>query len=76
MFGKTHTAETRDKMSIANGTAIYVYDSKGTLVNTFSSARKAGKFFDCSYSIILRFARNGLLFKEEWKLSTSLITKE
>jgi group I intron endonuclease len=70
MFGKTHSIETLDKMSIAKGTAIYVYDTQGSLVYTFSSARKAAEFFDCSYPTILKFAKNGLFFKKEWILST------
>jgi group I intron endonuclease len=69
--GKPHTAQTLDKMSIAKGTAIYVYDTQGSLENTFNSARKAAEHFGCSYPTILKFAKNGLLFKEEWILSTS-----
>lgn len=31
---------------VKGGGTIYVYDSQGTLVNTFSSARKAAEYFD------------------------------
>lgn len=72
MFGKIHTAQTKEKMSIVKGTAIYVYDTQGSLAYIFSSARKAAEFFDCSYPTILKFARNGLLFKERWILFTSI----
>lgn len=59
MFGKTHSAETKAKMSetrkgkkthlaetiakisTTQGTAIFVFDTVGTLVNSFSSTRKA-----------------------------------
>jgi len=40
MYNKSHTAETKAKISATKGTAIYVYDTQGTLVNTFSSAKK------------------------------------
>jgi hypothetical protein len=42
-------------MSVAKGTAIYVYDSNGTLVNTFSSGRKAAEHFDCSHPTIFKY---------------------
>jgi hypothetical protein len=58
-------------MSVAKGTAIYVYDSNGTLVNTFSSGRKAAEHFDCSHPTILKYSINGLVFKGQWILSTS-----
>ena len=93
MFGKTHSAETRAKMSEAHkgksqsaetiakisatqGTAIYIYNSVGILVNTFTSAKKAALHFECSQSTILKYAQNGQKFKENWILSTSLISKE
>jgi group I intron endonuclease len=71
MYGKTHSVQTLDKMSIAKGTAIYVYDTQGSLAYIFSSARKAAEHFGCSYPTILKFAKNGKLFQEEWLLSTS-----
>ena len=46
MFGKLNSAETKALMSIAKVRTIYVYDLKGSLVNT--SAREAGKEFDTS----------------------------
>jgi len=74
-IGKTHTPVTKALMSVAKGTAIYVYDSNGTLVNTFSSGRKAAEHFDCSHPTILKYSINGLVFKGQWILSTSLISK-
>jgi len=69
--GKKHSSETKAKMSIAKGTAIYVYDSQGTLVNSFSSARKAAEALESNYYTILKYAKNGNIFKDKWKLSTS-----
>jgi hypothetical protein len=77
MFGKFHPPESVSKISIARGGGtIYVYDSQGSLVNTFSSTREAGKEFDVHHKTIMRYEINGKLFKDKWKLSLSLITKE
>lgn len=74
MFGKLHSAETVAKISAARGGGIiFVYDSKGTLHNTFTSAREAGIYFNCTHSTIMKYTRNGLVFKGQWILSTSLI---
>jgi group I intron endonuclease len=64
-LGKTHSAETLAKMSTTKGTAIYVYDTQDLLVNTFSSARKAGIFFEYSQNTILKYVRNDKIFKEQ-----------
>ena len=59
-------------ISITNGITIYQYTlDKSTLVNTFISARKAGKFFNCSHTTIKGYCLNGKLFKNEWTLFTS-----
>jgi NUMOD3 motif/GIY-YIG catalytic domain/NUMOD1 domain len=75
-YGKTHISETLAKISAVRGTIIYVYNLNGILVNTFCSGRKAAEHFDCSQSTIFKYSRNGLVFKGQWILSTSLITKE
>jgi group I intron endonuclease len=75
MFGRTHSAEILAKMSTAQGTNIYVYSSdKSTLINTFSSANKAAEFFNCHYQTVLKYAKNGGIFKNQWFLSTTLIS--
>jgi group I intron endonuclease len=71
MFGKAHSAEAKARMSSTKGTAINVYDVNGTLINTFSSAREAAKVLNCSKDTILKYAINGNIFKDKWKLSTS-----
>jgi hypothetical protein len=72
-FGKAHTLE---KMSIAKGTTIYVYSSDGiTLMNTFTSAREAAKFFNVEHGSILRNAKSGKLFQDKWILSTNVQSK-
>jgi hypothetical protein len=75
-FGKTPSAESRALMNINRGTAIFVYDTQGSLVYNFSSANKAAEFFDCYHTTILKYARNSRIFKNKWRLSTFLVSKE
>ena len=63
-LSKIHLTGTLTKMSAARGTTIYVYDSQGLLVYSFSSAKKAAEFFNCVSSIIMRYVRNCKIFKE------------
>jgi group I intron endonuclease len=70
-LGKVTSPETKAKMSATRGTAIFVYDSNGSLVYTFTSATLAGKFFKCSKTTILNYANNGKLFKGQQILSLS-----
>jgi len=69
-FGKVHSIDSKTKMSVARGTAIYVYSKDGLLINNFPSARMAGVFFNTHSKTILRYLRNGLIFKEKWVLSS------
>jgi group I intron endonuclease len=70
--GKTYSADTKAKMSAAQGTVIFVYDLEGTLVNKYSSARKAAINFDSTGTTILKYASSGKVFKEKWILSFTL----
>jgi len=77
MKGIAKTEDTKVKLSIAKGGgSIFVYSKDGLLVNTFSSARKAGKYFDCSHPTISNYVKNGKLFKGQWKLSILEITSD
>jgi hypothetical protein len=50
-------------MGIAKGKgSIFVYDTDSSLVNIFSSAKKVTKFFECTYSTITKYIKNGKLF--------------
>jgi group I intron endonuclease len=74
MQGKTHSEETLIKMSEAQGTTIYVNSSDGsTLINSFPSANKAAKHFNCDKNTILRYAKNtgsgSKIFKDKYILS-------
>lgn len=73
-MGKSVLPETKKKLSEIHGTTIYVYSpDKMTLINSFSSARKAAEEFNVSKDTILKYTKDGKLFKEQWILSTSLI---
>lgn len=56
-------------MSATRGIAIFVYSIEGSLVNNFSSATQAGKFFNSDNKTILRYSSNNKLYKEKWFLS-------
>jgi hypothetical protein len=68
MFGRTLPTETLDKISATKGTLIFQFDTKGILVNTFSSARQAATNFNCSKTTIKKYAINGELFQDKWTL--------
>jgi group I intron endonuclease len=73
LTGRTTTEVTKTKISEAMGYTIYVYSSDGvTLLNTFTSARRAQEFLGSSQITILKYAKNGVLFKDKWILSTNL----
>jgi len=75
--GKNHSPETLAKLSAANGTTIYVYYSDDySLINSFASSRKAAEYFNCDKNTVLSYARNGKVFKEQWIISTCLITQK
>ena len=74
MLGRIHSSDTLAKMCVAKGGGtIYVYDTQGSLINTFCSARKAAASFNTNHQLIMRYVRDGKIFKEQWFLSTSLI---
>ena len=63
LFGLLHSIASRVKINEAKGTTIFVYDTQSSLVNTFNSANKAAKFFNCSHTTILKNA-NKLFFNK------------
>jgi len=69
MLAKTHSAKSKIKMSTAQGTTIFVYDSNGSLVDTFTSVRKTGKYFNYFPTTIKKYTKTGELFQDKWILS-------
>jgi group I intron endonuclease len=70
-YGKTLSDETKAKMATAKGIPIFVYDSNGSLINNFSSAKEAGKYFNVDSKTIFNYCSNDKLFKKQWILSMS-----
>jgi len=61
-----------ESISIAKGGGtIFVYDTNGSLVNSFNSARKAAVHFNSSHATIKRYCLNRALFQNKWILSTT-----
>jgi hypothetical protein len=65
-FGKSFSTETKAKMNATRETAIFIYLQDGSLINNFSSAQQAGKYFNTNSKTILKYCSNGKLFKEQW----------
>jgi group I intron endonuclease len=64
MYNKIHYEENKNKIRKSKGTSIFVYLSEGkTLINSFSSAIKAGEFLNVSYHTVLKYAKTGKLLK-------------
>lgn len=70
--GKVHNSKTRKAISIANGTALYLYAaciSNSTplgpdafcLIKEFSSIREAGKYLNVSHSTVSKYLKSGKL---------------
>ena len=85
-YGKTHSVEFKAKISIPKsektkakisvtkgGNIIYIYDTHGSLVNSFCSARKAAEIFNCGYNTILKYLKSSKLFQKQWILFISAI---
>jgi group I intron endonuclease len=73
MFSQSHSEKTKLALSIAKkGGTIFVYDTNGSLVNSFCSTRKAAEFFNCTHPTIKKHYSNGKLYKKLWIFSTVL----
>ncbi len=68
-YGKSISDETRNKISEVKGLTIYLYTLDFKLIESFFSSQKAGKYFGSSNSTILKYARSGAIFKNEYVLS-------
>jgi hypothetical protein len=68
-YGKTHSQETRGKISKTMGSTILVYSLDKRLLMTFSSSVIAAEYFNCTFKTILSYARSQFIFQEEFILS-------
>jgi len=67
--GKVHDNKTKEAISVANGTAVYLYAAclgnstdSFCLIQKFSSIREAGKYFGISHSNVSRYLKSGALY--------------
>ncbi len=79
MLGKTHTAETRSKISLAFNKKVWVYSfdsisNERILFKYFNSCTEAALFFNCSTRNISNYLDKNKLYKNKWILSSSLIS--
>lgn len=87
-LGKIHSTETITKMSLANSgennrmskkVFIYSFDlemKENTLYKSFNTCTDAAKYFECSTRTLSRYLDKNKLYKKQWLLSSSLLTKE
>lgn len=67
------TEETKAKSSATQETAIYIYlEDRVTLINKLPLAVKAAEFLKSSHHTVLKYVKNGKLFKKQWILFTTL----
>lgn len=74
-FGKTHSAETKIKMS----KKVFVYynaTESMTLLHEFDSCSDAAKFFNCITRTISNYLDKNKLYKKQWLLSSTLMTRD
>jgi group I intron endonuclease len=82
-IGKVHDNKTKEAISSANGTAVYLYaacleDSmnKFCLVKEFLSIRELGKYLNVSHSTVSRYLKSGNLISRrdgKYKISNTLL---
>lgn len=68
-FGRTHSIETKLKMSVALGSTIYQYSLDLKLLQTFPSAVAAAKYFNHSLTVMRNYARTRKIFQDQYILS-------
>lgn len=74
-LNRTHTSETKDKMSKTHGNPVNIYEKCSSeefkLIGSFVSARRAAKFLNLSGSTVIRYMNSGQVFNERYKFSSS-----
>lgn len=72
-LGRKHSEETKLLMSSKHGSLVNIYercDKEGfKLINSFVSARRAGKFLGISGSTVAKYMKTGEIFKDKYKFS-------
>lgn len=83
--GKVQDNKTKEAISAANGTAVYLYAAclgnstdAFCLIQEFTSIREAGKYFCISHSNVSRYLKSGALYSRRdinYKFSHILLDK-
>jgi len=77
LYGKKHTDQTKQIMSIAKGgSLIFLYSLDLEELKTFSSSRAAAEHFNCCNKTIMRYARSNKIFKDKYILSLKGLSPE
>lgn len=76
IFGKTHSAETKVKISLTLTKKIFVYsfdpETKVTILyKTFNSSIEVVKYYKFSRRTLSRYLDKNKLYKNQWIFSTS-----
>lgn len=86
-LGRIHSEETKTLMATKHGFSIYIYEkclhAEGVtttdgfkLLGNFASARRAGAFLGISHSTVRKYLNSGLLHKDRYKFTSSVVEKE
>lgn len=62
MFGKTHTIETKNKISTKKSTPVILYNNNGYIL-TFKNNIQLAEFIGCNKSTVGRYIKSGKCYK-------------
>lgn len=65
MFGKKHSKETLDKLSLKKSTPTYLYNENKEYFLTFKNNTQLSKFLNCFKGTVGRYIKSGKLYKAE-----------
>ena len=77
MFGKSHSAETLELMSLAKSKMVFVYsfnlETKVTILDkSFNTCAEAAKYFNCTTRSISNYLDKDKLFRKNLILSSTM----
>lgn len=64
MFGKTHTADTREKISTKMNKPVTFYNSNNQYILTFKNSVQLAEFLGCHKITVSRYVKSGKCYKE------------
>ena len=80
-YGQTHSAESKVKISLTKSKKVFIYSfdsvsNEITLYESFNNYTEATLYFSCSRRTLSNYIDKNKLYKNQWILSTSLISKK